>query len=548
MNHIYKVIFNKATGTFMAVAEYAKSHSGGGSSSTTGQVGSSPVIRLTRVATLAILAITAMFNSTIPAVAAGGVAVSQSSGTNNGNSSGSSEEINAHAEGNFSVAAGKSSHAKGHQSIAIGGGDGSQGKRPQAGAKAEGQESIAIGGDVTAKGDSSIAIGSDDLYLNNPNGSHKHTNGMLNTLIKNHRVLSQIRNDSRIRYRRTTAEGHASTAVGTMAYAEGHFSNAFGTRSTAKGNYSLAVGLTANAERGYTIAIGSNAQAINYGALAIGTDAQVNLDRGVALGYGSQILNNNNNNNAYAPDNTQPINSRYTATKNSDHTDILSIGNQSLRRKIINVGAGYQDTDAVNVAQLKAVAQWAERPITFKGDNSTNNDDSTVVKKRLSETLTIQGGKTANLTENNIGVVADNANGLLKVKLAKELTKLTKVEVINNGNGDNTAELLNGSLTFTQVPTNGTNSSKTVYGVNGLKFNDNSGAAIQDTTRITKNEIGFADAASGAVDINSPYLDKKRLKVGKVEITKDDGINAGEQKISNLAVGTEGTDATIKHN
>ncbi|MGK8266144.1 ESPR domain-containing protein [Moraxella nonliquefaciens] len=30
MNHIYKVIFNKATGTFMAVAEYAKSHSGGG--------------------------------------------------------------------------------------------------------------------------------------------------------------------------------------------------------------------------------------------------------------------------------------------------------------------------------------------------------------------------------------------------------------------------------------------------------------------------------------------------------------------------------------
>lgn len=29
MNHIYKVIFNKATGTFMAVAEYAKSHTRG---------------------------------------------------------------------------------------------------------------------------------------------------------------------------------------------------------------------------------------------------------------------------------------------------------------------------------------------------------------------------------------------------------------------------------------------------------------------------------------------------------------------------------------
>ena len=30
MNHIYKVVFNKATGTFTAVAEYAKSHTGGG--------------------------------------------------------------------------------------------------------------------------------------------------------------------------------------------------------------------------------------------------------------------------------------------------------------------------------------------------------------------------------------------------------------------------------------------------------------------------------------------------------------------------------------
>lgn len=39
MNHIYKVIFNKATGTFMAVAEYAKSHSTGTRKAVVGATG-----------------------------------------------------------------------------------------------------------------------------------------------------------------------------------------------------------------------------------------------------------------------------------------------------------------------------------------------------------------------------------------------------------------------------------------------------------------------------------------------------------------------------
>ncbi|WP_241760611.1 ESPR domain-containing protein, partial [Moraxella catarrhalis] len=61
MNHIYKVIFNKATGTFMAVAEYAKSHSTGGSCAT-GQVGSVRTLSFARVAALAVLVIGATLN------------------------------------------------------------------------------------------------------------------------------------------------------------------------------------------------------------------------------------------------------------------------------------------------------------------------------------------------------------------------------------------------------------------------------------------------------------------------------------------------------
>lgn len=607
MNHIYKVIFNKATGTFMAVAEYAKSHSTGGSCAT-GQVGSVCTLSFARIAALAVLVIGATLN---------GSAYAQNLGSKiKFGATGSSDD--AKASGEASLAIGSLAKAEGNQTIAIGGSKpdpNNHRANQKAGSHAKGQESIAIGGDVLAEGDASIAIGSDDLYLNNRNGSHKHTNGILNTLIQNHRVLSQIRNstDNSVKYRRTAAEGHASTAVGAMSYAKGHFSNAFGTRATAEGNYSLAVGLTAQATSGYAIAVGSNAQAIKYGTIAIGADTQVDLDQGIAIGYGSQILNNNNNNNAYIPEGG---NTKVNPHKATNH-GLFSIGSRSIKRKIINVGAGKDDTDAVNVAQLKAVEDLAKRKITFTGD------DNNGVQKKLGETLTIKGGKstTNDLTEDNIGVVKDNNNGL-KVKLAKNLSgletvstkNLTASEKVTVGSGNNTAELQSGGLTFT--PTTSASTDKTVYGTDGLKFNDNNNAALENTTRITKDKVGFSNKAGtvdenkpyldkdklkvgnstlnnggltinnaagnrqiqvgadgikftdvnggtsvtvgttriaedkigfagvdGRVDTASPYLDKKQLQVGDVKITKDSGINAGDQKISNVKDATQDTDA-----
>ncbi|MPW55011.1 adhesin [Moraxella catarrhalis] len=505
MNHIYKVIFNKATGTFMAVAEYAKSHSTGGSCAT-GQVGSVRTLSFARVAALAVLVIGATLSGSAYAQNNSKIAF----GTTGNND-------NASAKQEASIAIGSLAKADANQSIAIGGSKPDPNNRQanqRAGSHAKGNESIAIGGDVLAEGDASIAIGSDDLYLDNKYHSTKYPNGLLNSLIQSHKVLRQIRDSNGSqKYRRTAAEGHASTAVGAMAYAKGHFSNAFGTRATAEGNYSLAVGLTAQATKGYTIAIGSNAQAVNYGTLAIGADTQVNLDYGIALGYGSKILNNNNNNNnnAYIPEGGgSTITNSHKATTHG----LFSIGSNEIRRKIINVGAGSQDTDAVNVAQLKAVEALTKRKITFMGDGGDG------VQKGLNETLTIKGGETTEgkLTDgNNIGVVKDNNSGL-KVKLAKNLSgletvstkNLTASEKVTVGSGNNTAELQSGGLTFT--PTSAS-TDKTVYGTDGLKFTDNSNAALENTTRITKDKVGFSNTA-GAVDESKPYLDKDKLKVG----------------------------------
>ena len=616
MNHIYKVIFNKATGTFMAVAEYAKSHSTGGGSCATGQVGSVCTLSFARIATLAVLVIGATLNGSAYAQAKK-LAIGEQ---------GNIQKGAAEASGDESIAIGNIAQATGSQSIAIGSNQLSSGRgKDRVGPKATGSESIAIGGDVSASGNASIAIGSDDLYLRHNSSNSGNTN--IQTLINNHTILKKIR-DSNI-YRRTTASGHGSTAVGAMSQAEGHFANAFGTYATAKSNYSLAVGLAASALGGTAVAIGSNAEANKYGSLAIGAETKVDANQGIALGYGSQVTATNNI-DAYMPkardDNNFKIQSSHQATSNASP---LSIGSGSIRRKIINVGAGYNNTDAVNVAQLKEAVKLANRKITFTGD-----DNSTDVQKGLGDTLTIKGGKSTagDLTDGNIGVVKDNNSGL-EVKLAKTLTGLTKVNTttlnattkVKVGNGA-TAELLSGGLTFTQIPAGGADSGKTIYGHDGVKFtNDNMSIATEGTTRIDKNKIGFSDQAgtvdesksyldkeklkvgnstlnnsgltvtnttgggsnkqiqvgadgikfsdanggasntakfsttriteeeigfadaNGKVDKKSPYLDKKQLQVGNVRIDKDSGINAGNQKISDLAVGTKDNDAvTIK--
>lgn len=549
MNHIYKVIFNKATGTFMAVAEYAKSHSTGGGSCATGQVGSVCTLSFARIAALAVLVIGATLN---------GSAYAQTTHTAIDQKSSQKISGTAKAEGDRAIALGENANAKGGQAIAIGSSNkNSNGSnKDRIGTDATGEESIAIGGDVLASGDASIAIGSDDLHLTDKNGRPR--TGQIKALIDNHPVLRQIQNgqSNDIKFSRTSAKGHASIAVGAMTQAAGHFANAFGTRATAEGNYSLAVGLTATAKKESTIAVGSNAQANEFATTAIGGSAKADLNRGVAVGYNSQIVTNDNANlnNAYIPTN-EMLEDRHKATKNGNSNnghivDIFSIGNNQLRRKIINVGAGYNDTDAVNVAQLKATVAWAsKRKITFMGDDSNGTNIT------LDGTLNIKGGvessKLAN--DNNIGVVKEGNHGL-RVKLAKTLTglevvntqNLTASNKVTVGNGA-TAELLGGGLTVKD-----TSNKQIQVGADGIKFADVNGGALSTapaaigTTRITKDAIGFAKQ-DGAVDTDSPHLDKKQLQVGKVKITKDDGINAGNHKITELADGVADSHAvTIK--
>ncbi|MBS6333770.1 MAG: adhesin, partial [Veillonella sp.] len=102
--------------------------------------------------------------------------------------------------------------------------------------------------------------------------------------------------------------------------------------------------------------------------------------------------------------------------------------------------------------QLKSVNDKVNTNVTNinKGLNF-NGDSGTAINKKLGDTVTIKGGATADLTDNNIGVVSDGST--LNVKLAKTLTGLDSVTA--GGTTINSSGLTVGGKTY--VTPNGIN-------------------------------------------------------------------------------------------
>ena len=122
---------------------------------------------------------------------------------------------------------------------------------------------------------------------------------------------------------------------------------------------------------------------------------------------------------------------------------------------------------AVNTVQgaLDNIGTELQKGLTFGGDNADKN-----FERKLGNQVLVKGGAdAAKLSDNNIGVVSDDANGTLNVKLAKELQGLNSahfetdgnVTTINGGNvsladkDGNIAETTANGITLTPVPSSG---------------------------------------------------------------------------------------------
>ena len=153
--------------------------------------------------------------------------------------------------------------------------------------------------------------------------------------------------------------GHASfsmkdnsAAIGSLTYVDGKNSIGLGIGTRVFSDNSLAVGIGSVIARDSqnSLVFGNAAYVGSINSIALGNKASVTLDNSLALGNNSTTDYNPSwlNEKGYVPKGAISLPS-------STNVGVISVGSIGQERRITNVAAGYRDTDAVNVSQLKSV-------------------------------------------------------------------------------------------------------------------------------------------------------------------------------------------------
>ncbi|WP_375627407.1 Vomp family autotransporter [Bartonella sp. PS17NMGDW] len=398
-----------------------------------------------------------------------------------------------------------------------------------------------------------------------------------------------------------TASGSNSIALGTKVEAKQNYSIAIGTDAKALGSGSIAIGgrrsdrtegvdpnriVTAKAEN--SIAIGTQAYAETEDSVAIGVNSQVLSKDGVAVGGGS-ISDRNKGVSGYDP--VTGVGTTKTDMAWKSTTGAFSVGevggrgNGTLTRQITGVAAGSEDTDAVNVAQLKAMRDviaggggWklsandtnptdvnSGNTVDFSVNNSEEGKDNlTIVKNTedtkhkiqftLSDTLTLTKVTTGQSSMSDDGFIIQNGPmmGIDGIDAGdKKITSVADAEDDNDAvnykqlqdvktlaekgwklsvDGNNATDVKAGS-TVDLVAGESENGSKNIKIV---KSDDNKVTfALNDNLKLTSVTTGnsiMSDDGFKFVNGNGPSITAN-------------GINAGDKKITGVAKAEDDTDA-----
>ena len=382
-------------------------------------------------------------------------------------------------------------------------------------AKAYGSQAVAVGADTRAIGNSSVAIGTDDIELD-----RAKLQSLLPGLANNENLNNKAPSDATLGsaalhdkpyYVKTASIGTASVALGAM--------------SQAAGDASMAMGLNALAEGDASTAIGPLARSKGKKSIAMGVNANSQVDGGVALGADS-VSNRQQTSNAYIPSgaDTAQVNA-IKATKGT--TGAVSVGSDTVKRQIINVAAGTNDSDAVNVAQLKAVtsnASWTAQE---------NGNDVNAVKNGSKVNFADGTNTTASVTKDASGKVT-----AVKYNLKKDVNLGTDGSLTINGNTYINKDGINaGNKQITHVASGGnvTTNAANIGDINRIvtakdkyvtggtadyQTNGDGTATLTGTNGLTANVTGLKNnyVTSGSVSNDGKTLTLERNDTGKVNV------------------------------
>ena len=222
------------------------------------------------------------------------------------------------------------------------------------------------------------------------------------------------------------ASGEQSVAVGTHAKSDGAFSTAVGVKAKSSGQLSIAVGFKAVTNFTESIAVGNKAETVKGWSAAIGSGAKTEGKASTAVGglnvsstvdYGAAF-------GSYSVAKREKGVSGYLANGQAglawkSNLGAFSVGDdvKGYSRQITGVAAGSEDTDAVNVAQLKAIEKKIGTGGTNGKDGKSAYDiwletqtDKTKTKQDFLDSLKGKDGKDG--TGADIDIKGDTGSGV----------------------------------------------------------------------------------------------------------------------------------------
>ena len=358
----------------------------------------------------------------------------------------------------------------------------------------------------------------------------------------------------------TGATEHGSIAMGNGAKSTGVGSTSIGRTAKAANDGSVAVGFSAEATGDGAIAIGGDGKGAAYdntnttfaglnekttasakNAVAVGHQATANIEGGVALGSESKTTV------AAGVTGYNPATGRTNDYKNLTNNTkaaltstraAVSIGDDSasVTRQLTGLAAGTQDTDAVNVAQLKAVnlkyaGDTGNSDVLLKDGTLNVKGDTNLISTSADATgITVTAKVGGAITANNDGkAVAPTTNGIA--------TTTNVTDAINNSGWKANASANGGALTGSATAT------KVVPG-DTVTFSAGKNLTVAQTLGTNTQQYTYA--------LSSTLKDIESIQNGASKITLNNGggttISGGNlsvdgNKITKVAKGTDDTDA-----
>ena len=461
-------------------------------------------------------------------------------------------------------------------------------------AKVYGTQAMAIGGDVKSIGHSSIAIGGNDVDLVKSDlqaavpgfwaaGAQNKFERETAALYPGTTLGSAALSTSQ--YRSNTASiGAASIAMGAMTQSFGIGSTAIGVNSMSKGVASTSIGVIARSWGKNSLAVGSQAGAYGDKSTSLGDTNTVGFDMtdGTTSGAASSAVGTDNkvygNNSCVIGGGNTIGSATITETTEANGDKIKKVTAGTVKGS--TAGAfGYKNTITTDNAYVVgnnstasadgAMVLGSSASVTGKngvalGNNTKVANENAVAIGNGSETAAAVA--TPSATINGVAHNFAGVNPASTVSVGKAGAERTITNVAAGRISATSTDAINGSQLYavTSEVDKGVAYAGDVKDAAAAanKFTRKLGeqtniiGGVTDTSKLTDGNIGVVSNGTDTLNIKlakdlkvdsvtagNTVINNNGLTVGGNTYVTNNGINANSQKITNVAAGTDGTDA-----